>query len=69
MNINKGSKWRYYGESLSDATRSGYGFIHKIIEVSSEGILTWSEPSRQDGEGGWSWFGPALDFLRQFKPA
>ena len=64
----KNSVWVFVGEF--NAADPAVAYKHRVVEVSSQGVITWSEPNPIDEAhvGGWSWFGPVLDFLKQFKP-
>jgi hypothetical protein len=60
--ILKGSRWVYVGPG------GGSGLIHTVIDI-TRGITTWSDPVKNPANeaAGWSWFGPAIDFLKSFK--
>jgi len=62
MNIAQGSKWQYIGDDGSPH------IIHNIV-AAGKFVTTWSDPVKDDpGVGGFSWFGPLEDFIKQFKP-
>lgn len=65
--IKIGSRWTYVGP---DGTS---GMNHTVIGT-GKGVVTWSDPLRvepthpEDTDvAGFSWYGPAVEFLRQFK--
>ena len=64
MNIPINSWWVFVGPDGDSA-----GMRHKVVDVTKSWICTWSEPYANEAEvGGWSYWGPASDFLRNFKP-
>ena len=65
MNISINSWWVFVGVEGGSA-----GMRHKVIDITKNWILTWSEPYVDDESevGGWSYWGPKEDYLRNFKP-
>lgn len=70
MNIvlKQGTRWQYAGPG------DGKGQVHTVTLVLNSGnpknpeIITWSDFSPDLSEGGMSWLGPYVDFIKQFKP-
>lgn len=70
--IKQGTRWTYVGP---DGTA---GLRHTVVGV-GKGIATWSDPVSEPHEfsnpindhgraiSGFSWYGPAVEFLKQFK--
>ena len=63
MNIEPGTVWQYVGP---DGTA---GVRHQVTGVAGNEVSTWSEPVDRFGceIAGFSWHGPASEFLKQFK--
>jgi hypothetical protein len=60
MKPTKGSVWlRISGNHA--------GRYHRVVESSPDYVCTWSEPSKDEAEGGFSWLGPLEMFLHEFR--
>ena len=53
--------WVYLGPG------DGRNVKHTVTSVGNNEVTTWSEPSRNQEEGGQSWLGNINDFRRHFR--
>lgn len=62
--ITRGQVWTYHGPDAP-------WLQHTVVEVSADGVVTWSEPVKDNtlmdqGVAGYSWMGSTAEFLANF---
>lgn len=62
MDIPCKSIWRYVGDN------GPRGLLHCVLEARGCKVLTWSAPLDGEKAGGFSFWGPIADFLKEFEP-
>ena len=66
MIIASGSQWIYVGNTNKNDCPNGV--VHTVVDVSMEGVITWSNFTRDDGTEGWTWHGEREYFYKFFRP-